>query len=626
MRFPIHPLHVRLANLLGAISCPDPALGQPPRSLWVVSNDSTQERHRPSTLQEKTLWEDVNSPTQIVDTKVTPMDPGPLDLRDYLSILWARKWTITAILVTTALVGLAFSFRQTPVYTSSAEVVVLPACFGSTASACAPLNMTKEEQVANSATVERQASLHLAERGITPGSMSASEVELAETLLFTSISPDPRSAQATAQAHADAYLEFRRSSLIVQLEGTRRPYESQIDAIDVELQEIARDLQTAQGEAQALLNARYSVLLSERASYVAILNDLATLGNVEVGRFLRSAERSASPSAPNHTRNGLLALVVGLALGIGAAFLRDRLDEGVRGREEIELRSGAPVLALIPRTRSRSKEVPIILSRPASEAAEAFKALRVRLIHAVNHRPSASIIIITSSFSGEGKTSVIANLGVALATSGKRVVMISADLRRPRLQTYFRGSDFQRSGGAGLAEVLSGERQAQDVLSTTGTTNLWVLHAGGKADSTGPSELLGSESMTRLLAELRHFADFVLIDTPPLLMSSDVVTLAPLTDGVLLVVDPRLARGSNIEQARRELELIGVALIGIVVNKHDTGRFRAYGSAYRYYGDGQDQRTGDAAGEILQAKPPSSEYRTTSSPGGGRDIGDLSRP
>jgi capsular exopolysaccharide synthesis family protein len=538
--------------------------------------------------------------TQTVDTKVTCMDPGPLELRDYLSILWARKWTIIAIVVTTIAVALAYSFRQTPVYTSSAEAIVLPVSFDpkvSSAASTAP-NMLKEIQVAESARVERRAALRLAELGIPAGTMLVSEVEGADTLVFTSEASDRRAAQATAQAYADAYLELRRRDLIDELEGARQQYESQIDVIDAQLEETALALQTAQGETEALLTALYSALLSERVSHLTTLNELATPENVQVGRILRPAERPGSPSAPDHTRNGLIALVVGFALGIGAAFLRDRLDERVRGRAEAELRSGAPVLGLIPRDRYKRNEMPITLSRPTSEAAEAFKALQVRLIHAVNHQPAASVIIITSSLAGEGKTSVTANLGVALATTGKRVVMVSADLRRPRLQTYFRGSDFLRSGGAGLTEVLSGNRKAQDVLSTAGIKNLSVLHTGGKADATGPLELLGSESMSRLLAELRDFADFVLIDTPPLFTSSDVVILAPLADGVLFVVDPRLAEGSNIERARHELELIGVPLIGIVVNKHDPRRFRAYGSGHRYYGDGHEQGPGDALNKL----------------------------
>jgi capsular exopolysaccharide synthesis family protein len=294
----------------------------------------------------------------------------------------------------------------------------------------------------------------------------------------------------------------------------------------------------------------------------------------------------------------------------------------------LELRSGAPVLGLIPRiprARFKSNTLLVTLSRPDSESADAFKALRVRLMHAVNHRPAGSVILVTSSLAGEGKTTVLANLGVVLAMTGKRVVIVAADLRRPRLQTYFPGSDFSRSSGAGLTEVLTDKRKALEALSTTGTENLLVLHVGGKANAASPSDLLGSARMTDLLAELRDLADIILVDTPPLLASSDVVILASLSDGVLFVVDPRLAHGSNIEQARHELDIIDVALIGIVVNRHDPRRFRTYGSGHGNYGEGHEQRSGEVAGESVQTERASTEQRTTSS-AGDRDPGNVPIP
>ena len=240
-----------------------------------------------------------------------------------------------------------------------------------------------------------------------------------------------------------------------------------------------------------------------------------------------------------HLRDALFGFLVGLALGIGLAFFRDRLDERVRGREELELHSGAPVLAFIPRFSSRNPG-PITVSHPTSEAAEAFKSLQVRLQHVANQR-SAKTFVVTSSLPGEGKTSTTANLGVAFADAGKRVVMVSADLRRPQLQSYFSGQN-----GKGLTEVLLGSRRFIDAVSPTGIRNLWVLNTGPRNDPEGTLALLGSGAMRALLTELRAFADFVLIDTPPLLTSSDLVAIGPLTDGALFVADPRLAQRPSI--------------------------------------------------------------------------------
>ena len=160
------------------------------------------------------------------------------------------------------------------------------------------------------------------------------------------------------------------------------------------------------------MNARYLMLLSERASYLTKLNELADPGNVHVGLVLRMAALPRSPSAPNQIRNGLLGHFVGLVFGMGMAFLTDRLDERVRGRQELEFLSGARVLAFIPRANPKRGQT----ESAEIEAAEAFKSLGVRLLHVVDEQTRS--IVITSSLAGEGKTLVTANLAVTLALAG----------------------------------------------------------------------------------------------------------------------------------------------------------------------------------------------------------------
>jgi non-specific protein-tyrosine kinase len=531
------------------------------------------------------------------------MNPGPLDLRDYLSILWARRWTIIAVVATATAVALFYSYQQTPVYTSSAEVVVQPARFdpGQPSAAFELLDMKTEQQVANSVPVTRLATQHLATVGVTPGSMSAAQVEDTETILFTSVSADPAAAQATANAYSRAYLDLRQNEILAQVTAARAPYEARIAEIKDELAQIVDSLPTTEDPAQRLvLTTKYSSLLTERALLVQKLNELIAPEDVQVGEVLRPAKIPGSPSAPRHLRDMALGLIVGLTLGVGVAFFQDHLDDRVRGREELELYSGAPVLAFIPTFSSNDgvaaengpfpengaptgSVTPTILREPTSDAAEAYKGLRVRLLHAATQHHFKSIVI-TSSLPSEGKTSTTANLGVALAQVGKRVVMLSADLRRPRLQEYFPPNQ-----EAGLIEVLMGKRKPLEALAPTGTEFLRALHAGQRVDSPGPLELLGSDAMTDLLTTLASLADFILIDTPPVLSSSDVAALAPITDGVLFVADPRLAQRSVVEQARHELELIGAPIVGVVVNKYDPRRFRAYGSGYGYYTDGPAQ-------------------------------------
>jgi capsular exopolysaccharide synthesis family protein len=507
-------------------------------------------------------------------------------LRDYLSILWTHKWTISLIAATATGAALFFSYRQVPLYSSSAEVIIRAASFNPNAPS-GPFGFVRvdtEVRIANSASVADIARRELAASGVSPADVSATQIEATDTLRFTSVSSDPAAARASTQAYAEAYLEFRRSTFLTALEATRRPYDERIQEINNELKQLVRELESTTDQARIqLLTTQYTGLLAEKNGLIQGRNNLLSPEALEVGEVLRPANLPSSPSSPDHVRAGQIGIVVGLLLGIAVAYARDRLDEPVRGREELEFHSGAPVLAFIPRASLRDGS-PVVLAQPMSQAAEAYKTFRTRLLHAAA-RGGFRTLLITSSVAGEGKTATAANLGIALAHVGKRVIILSADVRRPGLQNYFPVGD-----GTGLAEVLIGRCKALDVLATTGVDNLSVLHVGGDDLSSSTPELLGSEAMKHLLADLRGLADFVLVDSPPLLAVSDSGVLAPMTDGVLFVADARRANRSAIEQARYELQLLGAPIIGVVLNNFDPRRFRTYGSGYRYsYDQGNGQ-------------------------------------
>jgi tyrosine-protein kinase len=517
------------------------------------------------------------------------MNPEPLGLRDHLSVIRRRKGIVLAVAATTTAAALFYSYRQTPVYTSSAEVVVRPVTFdpGQSSLAREPLNMATEEQLASSGDVASLALSNLADEGVEPGSLSTEQVEDTETLMFTSVSPFPEAAQATANAYANAYLRVRLERVLSELTAARQPYEEQRDAITAELRSIVELLPDVESDSERLLlTARYSALLAQRSALTASLNDLVTPENVQVGSILQTAQLASSPSGLSHTAFGIIGLMVGLALGVGVALFAERVDDRVRGPEELELSLGAPVLGYIPR-RAKERGPPVTLSDPTSDAAESYKALRVMLLHVAAQRDLKSLII-TSSLEGEGKTATTANLGVAMALAGNRVVIVSADLRRPALESYFPA----REEAGGLIQVLRGKRKPLDGLSRVSEVqDLWVLHAGNVVSSLSPLELLGSESMSQLMAELRNFADFVLIDTTPLLVSRDVSAMAALTDGVLFVVNPNLAQRPTIQQALHELQLVGPSIIGVVVNKYNPRRFSAFpGYGYQYSYNGREQR------------------------------------
>jgi capsular exopolysaccharide synthesis family protein len=510
------------------------------------------------------------------------MTQGPLDLRDYMAVLVRRRWTIAPVVLVSMAVAIFISYRQAPLYASTAEVAVRPARFDpkQPSAAFGFLNMGTESRIANSLPVAGLARKILMDRNIVPGTVSASSTVVnqqdAGTLQFVATAPNPAAAQATAQAYAEAYLQFRRNDVLNDLEGARRPLNQQLSAIGDQIKKKAAEAAAAKDDAhRQVLNTQLTGLLAQQSSLINRLNDLPSESDLNVGDLLQAAAFPSSPSNADHLRAGVLGIVVGLGLGVGIAFLRERLDQGVRGRDELEFHSGAPVLAFIPRLSSRKASL-ILLDQPDSPGAEAMKGLRVRLLHAAAQH-GFKTILITSSFAGDGKTSMTTNLGVALARSGKEVVLVSADLHRPRMHEYF-----PPVNGNGLTGVLMGQQNVLEALSRSGVDNLWVLHSGAALESSSQPDVFGSDSMKQVLKELSGFADFVLIDSPPLLAGSDATALATMADGVLFVVDVRNVQAPVLEQVRLELKLVSAPMIGVIVNNYDPRRFQSYSYRYRY--------------------------------------------
>jgi capsular exopolysaccharide synthesis family protein len=503
-----------------------------------------------------------------------PVDQSAPELRAYLATLWRRKWGILAVLVVVVVTALFYSSRQTPLYESTAEVFVTPINFDPTqpSSASEFINMLAEERLASSSAVAGIASDQLG--GSPPASIEVTSVEGTQSLLFQAVSPDPRAAQSTAQAFAKAYLDFRRGKVLADLEAASKPLRDRIDQIDVQLQELQRKLlEENQSESdRASLQIEFSSLLTQRGSFEQRLDDLVLPENISVGEILQDAPFPDAPFSPDQERTVAFAVFVGLSLGVGIALLRDRLDRRVRGRDDLEVHVGAPALGTIPRFGSRfMARSPRLLtiSDPNSGASQAFRALAISLVKSADDRRLKNLMV-TSAKEGEGKTFTVANLGVALAQAGKRVILISADLQRPELEAYF-----PASSGEGMTDVLVGRRHASDVLSKTAVDNLWLLTSGAVPGTEDP--VLNPGSVSNVLSECAEWADLVLLDSAPLLGTSDPIALAIAAEAIVVVADARRTDRSDLDEVRRLLERTGTPVIGCVLTNMDP-------SSYPYYG------------------------------------------
>ncbi|MFI6133516.1 polysaccharide biosynthesis tyrosine autokinase [Micromonospora sp. NPDC051141] len=277
---------------------------------------------------------------------------------------------------------------------------------------------------------------------------------------------------------------------------------------------------------------------------------------------------TSSPVSPRPARNLVLGGLLGLLAGAALAVLRGMADVRMRDAVALQRVTGSPLLGEIP-FEAGAKAAPLIVGDAATSVrAEAVRKLRTNLRFVDVHEP-ARVIAVTSALQGEGKTTMACNIAIALAEAGWRVLLIDADLRRPKAADYL-GLD----GGVGLTDVLVGDVQVADVVQRWGEKSLLVLPSG--ATPPNPSELLGSKAMADLLVALRESADIVIIDTAPLLAVTDGVVVAVQADGALLVTQQGRTSRGQVAAAARALSSVSVRLLGCVLNMAKVGKADAY--------------------------------------------------
>jgi capsular exopolysaccharide synthesis family protein len=417
------------------------------------------------------------------------------------------------------------------------------------------------------------------------GAVGATVVTNTVFLDISCTHPDPSEASTCAQAYADAYVADRKGQATGAYDEAASVFQQQIKQARTQVSELQTELAaTTSPSARASLNSKIDSWLSEIDSLELRLLAVPAASTTAAVVALPANVPSA-PSNKGYITAGMSALILGLALGIGLAFVRERLDERVPDRGGFERALGAPVLAVVPHVqgwRSRNETNLVSLTAPNSAAAEAYRAARTTLLY-LGREGGLKVVAITGPGQSEGKTTTVANLAVSLAQAGKRVVAVSADLRKPRLYRFFHVNNV-----AGTSDVLTGKLDVVSALSRTEIPNLLVMTSGPVPHN--PAELLGSDAMDDMLAELRTIADIVLIDTAPTLVVSDMLGLAPKTDGVIVVADASSTHLAAIEQLRHQLERGGGEIVGGILNNQDAAAGRRGYGGYGRYGYRDDYR------------------------------------
>jgi tyrosine-protein kinase Etk/Wzc len=366
-------------------------------------------------------------------------------------------------------------------------------------------------------------------------------------------------------------LEERRKALASLLQQTYRQLQK-FPEQQRRLGDLTRQLQ--------VLEQAYMSLLSRLQD--AQIREAAKLGNATIADV---AVVPGRPVGPDLIRLITLALLGGLGLGLGLTFLMEFMRTTVTNSEEIKHLLGVPVLSVVPEARIGMEPDSIMrLMTSRRGAAEAIRTLRSNLRFLILRQSSdgkMQTFLVTSAVKGEGKSFISATLAIAFAQTGKRVVLIDADLRKPDLHRFF-GLDED----VGLANVLRDAASLESALLPTQLETLKLLPAGvlpKDSDAATPAELFSSEAMQHLLQRLKERFDIVLIDTPPMMAVTDPSILAPMTDGVLLVVELGHVSRSAVQEVKEQLELAQAKLLGVVINKASRKRGYDYYRDYYYY-------------------------------------------
>jgi len=314
--------------------------------------------------------------------------------------------------------------------------------------------------------------------------------------------------------------------------------------------------------------------LMQRTKETGISGELKT-SNI---RIVDAAEVPRTPASPNKRANLLLGFVGGSMFAIALAFFFEYIDNRIKSPVEIKTHLGLPFLGMVPAVSDSSTPNPLLTTGVKPNFAEAFRIIRTNVLFSSLEEGGRSLVV-TSTGPGEGKTLVASNLAAALSQTGQRVLLIDADMRRPRVHDVFGASQ-----QPGLSNVLVGEAKTSEAIRETSTKGLWVLPAGQIPPN--PAELLGSKRFKDFVAALTEHFTWVVIDSPPVMAVADAPIAAHIAHGVVFVVGAEMTARDLAQTAVEQLVNANAHMIGGILNRVDLEHNAYYYSQYyrREYG------------------------------------------
>jgi succinoglycan biosynthesis transport protein ExoP len=507
-----------------------------------------------------------------------------------------RKWTIPVVAMT--LIGAVIAFfvskSLTPIYEAKGDVLVVA---GPGQNAAGVVNLSAAEAASTAATLLTappllQKVIDALNLGVSTDALArqvtASPQINTELVDVTVRDPSAQRAAQIANAIMNTYVSDVTQANAARIGQAGSALQAQIKDVETTLSQEEKTVATAQHANQDTTALRASVdantaLLSQLTQNYSSFQ-ATQAQNLETVSVAVAAAAPLSPASPKISLNTALGALAGLLLGLGLAALLEFLDQGLHTAEDVRERLGLPCLGVVPyyvvQRAKTSEDAPKLTpkqQRHMDAAAEAYRRLRTNLLFAAADTDLSSVVF-TSARAGEGKTRTAANLAVAIANSDTRVVLIDADMRRPSQHRLF-----DKPIQEGVSELILATT-AERVPSLNGThatqyDNLVLITSGTIPPN--PSELLASKRASRLFHSLAATYDMLVIDTPPVEVVTDALSVAAECSATVVVIEAGKTNAGQANAVIASLRNVGANVIGVVLNK---ARERDSGQYYYQYG------------------------------------------
>lgn len=486
-----------------------------------------------------------------------------IELRQWFGVVWRRRWIVLGTTAAVVAIALAIESQQAATYEASTTVRLVARAALSDQPVrnddivyLDRLENTYVELLTGTALRNQvRDTLGLTSRPKLRGEPRANT----ELLDIVAEAPTPALAMQTADAAADALIEQVRALNESDAAVSDQLFAERIAELEAEIGAERARLRELVGPANAVERATLQESIRSKQATVADQrteferNRLAATTRASALGVVTRAEMPTTTAAPGRVVYGALGLIVGLIGGLGLAFLVENLRPRLHNKEAVESASDIPVLGEIPTVRDELAP----LFNGASGAEGAFALLRTNILAGfeAGHTP---VVVVASNESGEGKSTVTANLALSMAASNRTVVVVDGDLRRPTIHEIF-----DTGTTLGLADVLARRLLPADAVTSTHTPGLYVMPAGMATGD--PTALLGSEAMAETITALSHRFDAVLIDSPSLVVP-DALALAHAARTVVLVTRRGRLSPEELRTVSGQTSRAGARLLGVVLN------------------------------------------------------------